>query len=63
MFLVKLTLGLVGNSNSDPDPIMIKDSGQMADYMQGNLGEGTGTEFINVERYVKGTLPLVSTLV
>ena len=51
MFLVKLSLGQVGNSNSDLDPIMIKDSGQMADYMQGNLGKGTGTEFINVERY------------
>ncbi len=42
---------------------MIKDSGQMADYMQGSLGKGTGTEFINVERYGKGTLPLVSTFV
>ncbi len=57
MFLVKLSLGLVGNSNSDPDPIMIKDSGQMADDLPGNLGKGTGTEFINVERYGKGTLP------
>jgi hypothetical protein len=37
----------------------------MADHMQGNLGKGTGTgtEFINVEWYGKGTLPLVSMLV